>query len=369
MTTSTLLACAALAALACAAHAAPEEKSTRTALDAAHASKFAKIALAGITREYPNKPGNVLADAEDVVSPREMHPAFYGCFDWHSAVHGHWTLVRLLKRFPEGLANRDAIVKALGGNLSRENLEKETAYFEPKHNQSFERTYGWAWLFRLAQELRTWDHELGRTWAANLKPLESRLVALMKAHLPKLQFPIRSGEHRDTAFGLAFTIDYARAVKDTELEELACARARAYYAKDRDYPVRYEPSGHDFFSAGLNEADLMRRVLEPAAYGKWLDAFLPGLAKRDLGPVAKPASVTDVTDGKLVHLAGLNLTRAWTLNGIASVLPDDDPRRAYCLEIARAHTQAGVDYVFTGHYAGEHWLASFAVYLLTDAIL
>lgn len=375
MTTSSLVLVAVLTLLSVLAATAvgdPEERegsSGRIAMDADQASKFAGIALGGITREYPNKPGNVLASDDDVKSPRDMHPAFYGCFDWHSAVHGHWMLVRLLKRFPKDLAEREKIVAALNGNLTRENLAKEAAYFTPKWNRLFERTYGWAWLLCLARELRTWDHELGRTWAANLRPLEDRLVEMMKAYLPKLKIPIRSGEHRDTAFALSFTIDYARAVRDAELEALCAERARTYYAQDRDYPVAYEPSGHDFFSSGLNEADLMRRVLPAPQYSTWLDSFLPGLRKRDVAGVATPASVSDVTDGKLVHLAGLNLTRAWTLNGIASALPGDDPRRAYCREIAAAHTKAGVDYVFTGHYAGEHWLASFAVYLLTDANL
>jgi len=296
-----------------------------------------------------------------------MHPAFYGCFDWHSAVHGHWMLVRLLRLYPDVKELRDEAVPALSKNLTAENLKQEAAYFEPKENQSFERTYGWAWLLCLARELHAFDDPIGRTWAANLAPLEERLVELAKAYLPKLGIPVRSGEHRDTAFGLAFFLDYARAVKDTQLETLLLERAKHYYAHDEDYPVRYEPSGHDFFSAGLNEADLMRRVLEPKAYSTWLDRFLPGLRTKKLAGIATPATVTDVTDGKLVHLAGLNLTRAWTMRGIASTLPQEDPRRAYLADLAAAHVQAGFDYVFTGHYAGEHWLASFAVFLVTDA--
>lgn len=365
MTTSgLLLIAAALLLTAGATSAGPASADT---LGATEASKFAGIALAGITREYPNKPGNVLGGPESVRSPREMHPAFYGCFDWHSAVHGHWMLVRLLRRFPKGLEKREAIVAALDANLSKANLEKETRYFDDKLNHSFERTYGWAWLLRLAQELRVWDHHLGRIWAARLAPLEARIVELMQAYLPKLKIPIRSGEHRDTAFALAFTIDYAEAVGNKPLAALAKERALTYYEKDRDYPVRYEPSGHDFFSSGLNEADLMRRVLPGSEYTAWLDRFLPGLRKGKLEGISEPASVEDVTDGKLVHLAGLNLTRAWTLRGIASTMRADDPRRAYVGELARAHTKAGRAYVSTGHYAGEHWLASFAVYLLTDA--
>ena len=184
-------------------------------------TRFARVALAGITREYPNKPGNVVSGPEDVLSPRAMHPAFYGCFDWHSAVHGHWTLVRLLKLHPAWIAERDAVITAVGTNLSAENLRVETDYFDAPENRSFERTYGWAWLLRLAQELRTWDHDLGRTWATNLRPLEDRIVELAKAYLPKLTVPVRSGEHRDTAFGLAFMLDYARAVATKSLSGCA----------------------------------------------------------------------------------------------------------------------------------------------------
>ncbi len=329
-------------------------------------TRFAEVALGCITREFPNKPGNVVSGPEDVLGPRAMHPAFYGCFDWHSAVHGHWTLVRLLKLSPTWTAKRAEVIAAVGGNLTAENLRKETAYFDAKSNQSFERTYGWAWLLQLAQELRTWDDDLGRTWAANLRPLEDRIVALATAYLPKLSIPVRSGEHRDTAFGLTFLLDYARAVKHAELEALCIERATTYYGKDTDYPVRYEPSGHDFFSAGLNVADLMRRVLSSTDYSAWLDGFLPGLASRELEGIATPASVSDVTDGKLVHLAGLNLTRAWTMHGIATSLPKGDARRAYLRELAKAHQEAGLGYVFSGDYAGEHWLGSFAVYLLSS---
>ncbi|MDF1702751.1 MAG: DUF2891 domain-containing protein [Planctomycetota bacterium] len=336
-------------------------------LRAAQVTKFARVALAGITREYPNKPGNVMASAADVRSPRAMHPAFYGCFDWHSAVHGHWTLVRLLRLHPTWTEARAEVVKAVGANLTAKNLAAEAAYFDGKYNASFERTYGWAWLLRLAQELRAWDDDLGRAWARNLRPLETRIVALAKAYLPKLRIPIRSGQHTDTAFGLAFFLDYARAVKDTELEALCLERAKHYYTRDTDYPTRYEPSGHDFFSAGLNAADLMRRVLAPEAFATWIEAYLPTLATGALGPWTEPASVEDVTDGHLVHLAGLNLTRAWTMRGIAAALPAKHAGRAHLERLAQAHTEGGLGYVFSGDYAGEHWLGSFAVFLLTDA--
>ena len=336
-------------------------------LSIAQVTRRAGLALAGITREYPHQPGGVLGSAASLRAPRAMHPAFYGCFDWHSAVHGHWTLVRLLKLFPAWKEQRREVVEAVGAHLSAANLAAEAAYFGEPENEGFERTYGWAWLLRLAQELRTWDHELGRRWAQHLRPLEDRIVALARSYLPRLHLPVRAGEHRDTAFALAFLLDYARAVGAVALEALCVERARTWYEHDVDYPLHYEPSGHDFFSAGLNEADLMRRVLPRPAYRPWLTRFLPRLLRGDLGPWAEPASVSDPRDGKLVHLVGLNLTRAWTLRGIAYALPADDPGRAYLDALVATHTRAGLSHVCCGHYAGEHWLGSFAVYLQTGA--
>ncbi|MDA1195592.1 MAG: DUF2891 domain-containing protein [Planctomycetota bacterium] len=336
-------------------------------LTEAQVARFARVALAGITREYPNKPGQVLVGPDSLQSPRALHPAFYGCFDWHSAVHGHWMLVRLLRLYPEWKDGRAEVMAAVGANLTAEHLRTEAAYFDQPFASAFERTYGWAWLLRLAQELRSWEAEPGRAWAQNLRPLEARLVALAKAYLPKLRMPIRSGQHTDSAFALALFLDYARATGDDALAALCVERARTWYGRDVDYPIAYEPSGHDFFSAGLNAADLMRRVLEPAAYRTWLAAYLPGLATGNLSSWAEPATVEDVTDGHLVHLAGLNLTRAWTLRGIASVVPEKDPARARLDALVRSHTVGGLAYVFSGDYAGEHWLASFAIYLLTDA--
>ena len=371
MTTSAFLLLALLLVLcALPAQAEPEdstEPEPGETLTVAHVTKFARVALAGITREYPNKPSQVMAGPEDVLSPRAMHPAFYGCFDWHSAVHGHWALVRLLKLHPAWTELRAEVIAALSKNLTAENLAAEAAYFDKPHNRSFERTYGWAWLLRLAQELRTWEDDLGRTWARHLAPLEARIVELAKAYLPRLTRPIRSGEHQDTAFALAFLLDYARTVQDDALETLCAERARTYFLADVAYPIRYEPSGHDFFSPGLNVADLMRRVLHGAAYATWLRAYLPGLATGALSTWAEPAVVDDVTDGKLVHLAGLDLTRGWTMRGVASALAAASPERARLEALARAHAKTGLDYVFSGDYAGEHWLGSFAVFLLTDA--
>ncbi len=341
------------------------ERQPGRSFDAPQAAALAKLALDGLHRQYPNKPSNVMIGPESVQSPQEMHPAFYGCFDWHSSVHGHWLLVRLLRTHPQHALAKESRA-ALAKSLTRENIEKEAEYFTKKHNRSFERMYGWAWALRLAAELHEWDDPQGRAWAEAYRPLEQTIVARMKDYLPKLSFPIRTGVHPDTGFALAQGLDYARKVGDDELEELIVARARQYYAQDKAYPVAYEPSGEDFFSSGLNEADLMRRVLSEDDYQIWLSGFFPGLKQGKLGNLLRPAEVPDVTDGKLVHLAGLNFCRAWTLKGVAAHLPKDSAAAKLLQDSADAHTLAGMDYVFSGHYEGEHWLATFAVYVLTD---
>lgn len=321
---------------------------------------FARLALEGLFKEFPNKPSNVMQSAEGVRRPREMHPVFYGCFDWHSSVHGHWMLLHLLRTYPEAPVAAE-IEAALDRQFRRELMERETAYFEEKGNQSFERMYGWAWLLRLAAELRSWEDERALRWARALQPLEEKIVELTMGYLPRLTWPIRTGVHPDTAFALGQILDYARVVENKALATLIEERALVYYGDDHSYPVLYEPSGEDFFSAGLNEADFMRRVLDPPLFRPWLEQFLPRFAN-----LARPVGVSDVTDGKLVHLAGLNLSRAWTFNGIASVLPNDDPRRVPAIHAARIHLEAGLKYVFSGHYEGEHWLATFAVYTLSE---
>ncbi|HAV64612.1 MAG TPA: DUF2891 domain-containing protein, partial [Verrucomicrobiales bacterium] len=231
-------------------------------LDAAFAARFADLVLAGIDREYPNKPGEVLTGPEDIMSPRQMHPAFYGAYDWHSSVHGHWMLIRLLKLFPQ-IRNAAEIRAQLSAHLTPGNMAVEAAYFDRKANRSFERMYGWAWALRLAAELHGWEDPQAAAWRDAFTPLEEKLVVLTKEYLPRLTYPVRTGVHPDTAFALGQILDYARTVKDLELESLVTARARDYYLEDRDYPIDFEPSGQDFFSAGLNVADLMRRVLSP----------------------------------------------------------------------------------------------------------
>lgn len=335
-------------------------------LTADHVTAFARLALSGITREFPNKPSNTMASADDVRSPGQMHPAFYGCFDWHSAVHGHWLLVRLLRLYPDCELSPE-IRAMLNQQLTDEKMEQEAEYFRADHNKSFERMYGWAWALHLTAELHTWQDEDAARWRAAIRPLEETIVSRTTAYLPLLSFPIRTGIHQDTGFALALTLDYARTVGNNELVELIRNKAMDFYADDRDYPSHYEPSGHDFFSSGFNEADLMRRVLPPEQFSAWLDQFLPALARNQLGPMMQPVEVPDVTDGHLVHLAGLDLSRAWTMAGIASALPKSDPRAAWLTESAAAHSAAGLKYVNSGHYEGEHWLATFAVYHLTRA--
>jgi hypothetical protein len=329
------------------------------------ASAFARLALKGLTKQYPNKPEHVLAGPEDVKGPRALHPAFYGSYDWHSCVHGHWMLARLLRRFPD-LPEANEIRAALNDNLTAENLKAEAAYFARKESRPFERPYGWAWLLKLAAELHDWDDADAKAWSRNLRPLVEAVVARYLEFFPKQTYPIRTGVHPNTAFVLALALDYARGVGDARLEALIGERARSYFGADDDAPARWEPSGADFLSPSLVEADLMRRVLPAAEFRTWFARFLPGVAAVEPRSLFVPATVTDRTDPQLVHLDGLNLSRAWCLRGIAAALPPDDPAREALEASASRHAEAGLAHVASGDYAGEHWLATFAVYLLTE---
>ncbi|MGH9932217.1 MAG: DUF2891 domain-containing protein [Pyrinomonadaceae bacterium] len=333
-------------------------------LTRSQASHFAQLALKCVEREFPNKPEHVLNDTPDVQSPKALHPAFYGCFDWHSSVHGHWMLARLLRLFPD-LPEASDIRKAIGANLSAENILAETAYLKQKNRQSFERTYGWAWLLKLAEELSLSSDAEARTWLRNLQPLADALVASYFQFLPKQTYPIRTGVHPNTAFGLAFAFDYAKTSGNEKLAALIVERSRTYFANDRNYPGAWEPGGEDFFSPALEEADLMRRVLSAAEFRRWFARFLPELATGRPKSLLQPAIVTDRSDPKLVHLDGLNLSRAWCMRSIASALPLNDPARKILAKSARAHLSDALAHVASGDYAGEHWLASFAVYLLS----
>jgi hypothetical protein len=337
-------------------------------LDMAKASKFAAMALKCIEQEYPNKPSHVMNNEKDVLSPKAQHPTFYGCFDWHSSVHGHWMLIRLLKIFP-ALPEAAAIRAALNRNLTAVNILKEVEYLGQPSRESFERTYGWAWFLKLVEELYHWNDPDGKKWLKNLAPLETAIVKRYIDFLPKQTYAIRTGVHPNTAFGLAFALDYARTAKNETLEKLLVERSLFYYSHDTDCPAGWEPGGEDFFSPCLMEAALMQRVLKKEEFIRWFHAFLPQLKKGNPGPLRRlmePAIVTDRSDGKLVHLDGLNLSRAWCMKRIAAALPKGDRAREHLLKAAQLHAEDALKNIHSGDYAGEHWLASFAVYLLKD---
>ena len=336
-------------------------------IDADIADRFARLALDCVEREYPNKISHVLNGDADARPPRELTPAFFGCFDWHSSVHGHWLLARLARLVPGAEFAVDAR-RALAHSLTPGNIEVEVAYLSTEGRATFERPYGLAWLLQLAAELREWDDEEAKQWLAALDPLETVAARHLKDWLPNLSHPIRVGEHSQTAFAFGLVLDWSRGADDAEMEQLLRTRIGEYYLSDRACPLAYEPSGQDFLSPCLAEADLVRRVLTPAAFASWLDHFLPDIPRQTGGRATwlTPAVVTDPTDGKLAHLDGLNLSRAWMLEGIVSGLPPDDPRRGPLEEIAHRHRDAGLASVTGAHYEGGHWLASFATYLVTQ---
>jgi hypothetical protein len=325
---------------------------------------FAHLALKGISREYPNKLDHVINGPDDLLSPRTLHPAFYGCFDWHSSVHGHWMLVKLLKLLPD-LPESQEIRAALGENLSAENLMAERTYLDQPNRRSFERTYGWAWLLKLAEELYTWDDPDGRAWSASLQPLADAFVERYLDFLPRQTYPIRTGTHPNTAFGLTFGLDYARICGHSQLEGLIVERSFRYFSADEDAPASWEPGGNEFFSPSLIEADLMLRVLSADHFKAWLMRFLPGLSTGEPATLFSPATVSDRTDPQIVHLDGLNLSRAWCMRNICSVLPADQPAYRLLAESSAAHAKAALPHIASGDYMGEHWLASFAVYMLS----
>lgn len=332
--------------------------------DVAAATRFAELALTCVHQEYPNKIAHVLKSDADARPPRELTPAFYGCYDWHSAVHGHWLLARLARTFPEAPFAARAR-EALGKSLTPANIEAEVRYFNAPGRVSFERPYGLAWLLQLAAELKEWDDPRAREWAATLKPLETGAANRLRDWLPKLSRPIRVGEHDQTAFAFGLILDWARQGGDTAMEQLLTQRVEAYYGKDKRCPLAYEPSGQDFLSPCLAEADLLRRILPPARFATWLRDFLPELPSNGTTAWLEPAVVTDPTDPKLAHLDGLNLSRAWMLEGIASGLPPTDKRLRSLQATAKRHREAGLKAVTGAHYEGGHWLGSFAVYLVT----
>ena len=320
-------------------------------LDPDAASRFANLALACVHQEYPNKIAHVMQSDKDALPPRVLTPAFYGCYDWHSSVHGHWLLARLSRLQPDAPFAAKARA-ALAQSITPENVAAEVAYLNGAGRASFERPYGLAWLLQLTGELREANDPL----YATIRPLEDAAVARLRTWLPKLSYPVRSGEHSQTAFALGLILDSGAGGK--EFADLVRSRARAFYMTDRKCPLAYEPSGEDFLSPCLAEADVMRRVLPAKAYAEWLTKFMPSMS-------LKPAVVTDPSDPKLAHLDGLNLSRAWMLDGIASGLPKNDPRVKTLRAASKAHADAGLASVTGEHYEGGHWLGSFATYLVT----
>lgn len=333
-------------------------------LDADFAERFSSLALACVHKEYPNKISHVMQSGSDVRPPRELTPAFYGCYDWHSSVHGHWLLARLARLRP-GTDLADRARAALDRSLTPEHVAGEVAYLEGEGRASFERPYGLAWLLQLAAELREWDHAEARRRARTLAPLERAAADRLAEWMPKLTHPIRVGEHSQTAFAFGLIHDWAGTAGDTGTLALVDQRVRSLYLDDRACPLAYEPSGQDFLSPCLAEADLVRRVLAPTDFAAWLGAFLGQIPLSDDDAWLPPAVVTDPGDPKLAHLDGLNLSRAWMLDGIAAGLPADDPRLPAILAAARAHRAAGLAAVTGEHYEGGHWLGSFAMYLVT----
>lgn len=330
---------------------------TAHSLSFAQANILADLPIECIQTEYPNKPGMTLESAADLGGPRQLHPSFYGCFDWHSAVHGHWSLVKLLKLHPQ-LARADEIRALLAANLSAANLAGELAYFQRGQESSYERTYGWAWLLKLAEELHTWDDPLGKQLEGNLQPLTDLMVARYLDYLPRLHYPIRVGEHTNSAFGAAFAWDYAVTVQNRDLQTVIGSRARDFFLTDRDCPLAYEPSGYDFLSPCLEEIDLMRRVLSQQAFVTWVNGFMPGLAKPDFA--LAPGVVSDRSDGHLVHLDGLNFSRAWVLYGLARQYP----QFAHLRNVADSHINYSLPNLVDDEYEGGHWLGTFAIYAL-----
>ncbi|MDG1572673.1 DUF2891 domain-containing protein [Robiginitalea sp. M366] len=319
---------------------------------------LSELPLACVGQEYPNKLGQTLGSAEDLGEPTALHPAFYGCFDWHSAVHGHWSLVRLLKTFPD-MEKAAQARELLARHLSEDNIAREVAYFQGEHAKGYERTYGWAWLLKLAEELHTWNDPLARALEANLQPLTAHISNAFVAYLPKLQYPVRVGTHTNTAFGLALAWDYAQTLGDARLKEAIRERALAFYGADAQCPLGWEPSGADFLSPCLEEMDLMRRVLDPEAFMAWSAAFLPGLLQP--GFSWEPARVGDRSDGQLVHLDGLNFSRAWVFYGLANQYPETF---GHLRALAHEHMAYSFPNLVGDQYEGGHWLGTFALYAL-----
>lgn len=322
--------------------------------------KFAQLALECILREYPNCNQYFCEGESEVKPPHQLTPAFYGCLDWHSAVHNHWLLIRLLRWYPDGEFCA-AATEAIAQNLTPENISVEAAYLQRKPN--FEVPYGLAWLLQLTTELREWQDARAKEWLGILQPLEEVVQTNLYKWLYPLTAPARIGTHRQTAFALGLIWDWAKTMDNSEFMLLVEKKGRFFYLGDRQYPWQIEPLGYDFLSPCLAEADLMRRLLPPVEFAQWLSHFLPDLSKSDRS--FEPAPVSEPGDYQQSHLDGLNVSRAWMLEGIIWGLPEEDDRREFLQTKAQLHRQMGLAAVTDEHYAGSHWLGSFAVYLVT----
>ncbi|MEP3029716.1 MAG: DUF2891 domain-containing protein [Erythrobacter sp.] len=326
--------------------------------------RFAILALDCVHREYPNKISHVMQGSQDVRTPNELTPAFYGCYDWHSSVHGHWLLSRVLNTNPDSVLAAE-IRAALAQSFTPENIAIKLEYYQGEGRASFERPYGIAWFLQLVLELEESDDPQIAEWREALRPLEGAIVDQIRDWLPKLSYPIRLGTHNQTAFAFGLMLDYANGTGNDALAAEITERVLAFHRDDVNCPLAYEPSGEDFLSPCLMEADLMRRVLSQAEFDSWLSEFLPQIPLDGSGDWIEPGIVLDASDGKLVHLDGVNLSRAWALEGIASALPQEDQRKDALLASSQLHREVGIEAVSDEHYSGSHWLASFATYLTT----
>lgn len=328
------------------------------------ASKLAEKPLKCINQEYPNKTAHIINNADEaVLKPQQLHPAFYGCFDWHSSVHGHWMLAKILSSKPK-LKESAAITEILNSSFEASKLKDEAEYFTKYEvAKNFERTYGWAWLLKLDQELATMNNPKAKIWHSNMKPLTNEVLRLWKEYLPKQTYPNRTGVHPNTAFAMAFALDWARATGDKDFENILVEKSRYFFLKDTDTPAYLEPDGSDFFSPSLEIADLMRRILPQREFGTWLDKFY---SKRSIDNISQIPIISDINDFQTVHLVGLSFSKAWCMKGISDALPKNHTLKVKFKNTADIFLENGLPLVFAGNYGGDHWLASFAVYALSQ---
>jgi hypothetical protein len=326
--------------------------------------QFARVALGNVTREYPNKLDHVLTGPEDLVSPRALHPIFFGSFDWHSCVHAHWLLARLLRRYP-ALTDADRIRGHFAMAFTKDNVSVEQAYLARPLTGTFERPYGWSWLLLLAAELRKFEGDDAAIWAVTLKPLAGAFARRFLDFLPKANWPVRSGVHSNTAFALALAMEYALTCQDEALAGAVTCTARRWYLHDSGCQA-WEPGSEDFLSPSLIEAECMRRVLPAEEFAAWFERFLPRLEQRKPSTLFEPVAVSDRSDGRIAHLDGLNLSRAWCWSRLATSIPGSDPRAEVMRDVAARHREASIQHI-AEHYMGEHWLATFALLALEAA--